>query len=454
MRVQVRKPAPFSFPLMYSFCPGASDRAGLAHPPVTSCEPAKEGTVSNARRFKKRDHRAATGVSGASDPVGGGARRRILWYSNAPWCATGYGTQTAQTITRLQAAGHEVAVHANYGLEGQGTTWRKTQIYPKGLSPYSDDVMVAHYQHWAHGNPHLQPLLMTLFDVWCLKSPTLETVPSIASWVPIDHTPTPPDVLAWCARPNVTAIAMSEFGQKMLHQAGVDALYVPHAVEPVFSPTPKVNGVSGREIMGVPDDAFVVMMNSANKGSQPPRKAFGENLLAFAIFAKTHSDAYLYLHTEQMGFNGVHLPTLVKACGIPADRVIFADQYAVRNGMPQEVLPALYTAADVLLAVSMGEGFGIPVVEAQACGTRAITSNQTAQTELNGHGWLVDCQPYWDTAQKSWFHMPFIQQIVSALEAAYEARVVLHEPSVEFASQYGADLVFDKYWKPVMAVLP
>ena len=411
--------------------------------------------MSNARRFKKRGSGTTTGNRGVSSEIGGGAPgRRILWYSNAPWCATGYGQQTAQAVSRLQASGHEVAIHANYGLEGSGTRWRGTEIYPKGLSPYSDDVMVAHYQHWAHGNQNLSPLLMTLFDVWVFKSQSLESVPSIASWVPVDHTPTPPDVLAWCARPNVTAIAMSKFGQTMLHNAGVDALYVPHGIEPIFKPTPKVNGVSGRELIGVPEDAFVVMMNSANKGSQPPRKAFGENLLAFAIFAKTHPDAYLYLHTEQMGFNGVNLPALVKACGIPEGRVIFADPYAIRHGMPQEVLPALYSAADVLLAVSMGEGFGIPVVEAQACGTRAITSNQTAQTELNGHGWLVDCQPYWDAAQRSWFHIPYVREIVQALEMAYEARETVHEPSVEFARQYDADTVFANFWEPVMAVLP
>ena len=410
--------------------------------------------MSNARRFKKRDRGTSTGSRATAHPVGGSPRRRILWYSNAPWCATGYGTQTAQAVSRLQAVGHEVAVHANWGLEGSGTKWRGTEIYPKGLAPYSDDVMVAHYHHWAHGNPNLSPLLVTLFDVWVLKSPSLDQVPSIASWVPIDHTPTPPDVLRWCAKPNVTAIAMSRFGEKMLHNAGIDAVYVPHGIEPIFKPTQKVNGVSGRELMGVSEDAFVVMMNSANKGSQPPRKAFGENLLAFALFAKTHPDAFLYLHTEQLGFNGVNLPTLLKAAGVPENRVVFADQYAMRHGLPQEVLPALYTAADVLLAVSMGEGFGIPVVEAQACGTRAITSNQTAQTELNGHGWLVDCQPYWDAAQASWFHMPYVREIVAGLEAAYEARTATHEPSVEFASQYDANHVFANFWEPVMAVLP
>ncbi len=160
--------------------------------------------------------------------------RQILFYTNAPWCKTGYGQQAAQLTPRLIQDGHQVAIHANYGLEGTNTVWNGIEIYPKGLAAYSDDVMVAHYQEWAHRRPEANPLLMTLFDVWVFKSKVLDSVPSILSWVPVDHTPTPPDVLAWCAKPNVTTVAMSKFGQKMLFNAGVDAVYAPHGIEPIF----------------------------------------------------------------------------------------------------------------------------------------------------------------------------------------------------------------------------
>lgn len=392
-------------------------------------------------------------VSAANGNSHGRSSKAILWYSNAPWSATGYGQQTAQAIHRLKKENHKVAVATNYGFEGGLTNWQGFPIYPKGVTPYSDDVMAAHYLQWASENPELEPLLITLFDVWVFKSASLDAVPKIVSWVPIDHTPAPPAVINWCKKPNVTTLAMSQFGLKMLHNAGVDALYVPHGIEDVYKYTPNIKGITGRQLMGVPEDAYVVMMNSANKGNSPPRKAFGENLLAFAMFAKNHPDAYLYMHCEQVSPTGVNLSELARACGIPADRIVFADPYAVRNGMPVEVMPALYSAADVLLAVSMGEGFGIPVVEAQACGTRAITSNQTAQLELNGHGWLVDCQPYWDNAQSSWFHTPFISQIVQALEDSYADRQESHSDSIKFASQYNADTVFNNHWKPALAVI-
>jgi glycosyltransferase involved in cell wall biosynthesis len=241
--------------------------------------------------------------------------------------------------------------------------------------------------------------------------------------------------------------------------AGIDHLYVPHAIEPVFKPTESValaNGqkMTGREFMGWEDDKFVVSMVATNKGSQPARKAWAENILAFSIFAKDHPDAVLYLYTEPDGaMSGINLPTLLNAVGISKDRYKVVDQYAYRHGMPQNVMAAMYTASDVLLACSMGEGFGIPVIEAQACGCRVIVSNFTAQPELVGEGWTVEGQPWWDAAQASWFFTPNVPDIVEALKMAYNAPRSRSEQAITHALGYGADKVFDEYWKPAMKEL-
>ena len=381
---------------------------------------------------------------------------RILWYSNAPFVPTGYGTQTAQAVTRLVKEGHEVAIHAMYGLEGVSSNWNGIKMYPRGMAPYSDDVVVAHGMDWSNGNPELPSLLMTLFDVWPLKSKSLEMVANIASWTPIDHAPCPEDVVAWCARPNVKPIAMSRFGEKMLNDADVDCFYIPHGIESVFNPDAKfVNGdkqFTGRQLMGdIPDDKFVVMMNAANKGQSPSRKSFAENLLAFGIFAQDKPDALLYLHTEKDGaMGGVNLTALLHACGIREEQYKIVDQYAYRTGFPQQALASMYAAADVLLSASMGEGFGLAVIEAQACGTRVIVSDFTAQPELVGSGWVVEVQPFWDNAQRSWFCTPQVGSIVDALRHAYEAPSGVDQVAVDFAKAYNADAVWDAHWKPVM----
>ena len=380
---------------------------------------------------------------------------RVLWYSNAPWAGTGYGQQTEQAVQRLIKDGHEVAIHAIYGLEGSTSTWNGIKIYPRGLNSYSDDIVTAHWQEWTQATD-LPKLLFTLFDVWVLKAPNLAMVPNIVSWVPVDHQPCPPEVLAWCEKPNVLPMAMSEFGQRMLEQQGVRSVYVPHAIESVFRPTATLKdaagkSLTGRELMGWDEDKFVVMMTAANKGVYPPRKSFPENFLAFAMFAQRHDDVVLYMHTDESGsMGGIDLKTLAQACGIAPERVKYADPYLYRMGFPKPALAALYSGADVLLAASMGEGFGIPVVEAQACGTPVIVSNFTAQPELVGDGWVAEGQPFWDAAQKSWFLTPSVPSILDALEQAYQRGRGRSQKAVEFAKRYEADRVYESHWKPAL----
>jgi glycosyltransferase involved in cell wall biosynthesis len=404
------------------------------------------------RRAQEKAKRVPAGVDA----------QRILWASNAPFASTGYGVQTAQVVERLKADGHEVAVACNFGLQGSETEWGGVKLYPTGVSPYSDDILHAHSQHWSSGSK-LPSLVVTLFDVWALKNPTIERIPRIAAWAPIDHKPSPPEVSEWLKRPNVMPIAMSKFGAEMMTLDGIQHLYVPHAFDgKVFKPTPSFldaqgRKIRGRDIMQIQDDgAFVVMMNSANKGRTPPRKCWGENLLAFSIFAASRPDAILYLHTDQSAaLGGVDLSRLINACGIRSEQVRFVNQYLYRMNMPQQALASLYSDADVLLTASAGEGFGVPVIEAQACGAPVIVSNWTAQPELVGDGWVVDGQPLWDSFQDSWFFTPNVAQIVEALELAYERgrRVEPSADAVKFAEEYEADRVYAEHWRPAMKTL-
>lgn len=52
--------------------------------------------------------------------------------------------------------------------------------------------------------------------------------------------------------------------------------------------------------------------------------------------------------------------------------------------IPEEDLPPLMAAADVLALVSLWEGFGLPVVEAMACGTAVLTSTTSSLPEVAG----------------------------------------------------------------------
>lgn len=403
---------------------------------------------------------ARGGAAAAPRVPADGDRYRITWVSNAPWAGTGYGTQTAQAIQRLVADGHEVAVAANYGLEGASSFWNGIPVFPRGNEAYSNDVIPAQHHEWWLAHQELKPLIVTLYDVWVFKGPQWDNWP-VLSWVPVDHSPAPADVLAWCRRANVLPLAMARFGQQALANAGIEALYAPHAIDTkgVFKPTatvPDVNGgsLTGHDLMGTTPDQFVVMMNAANKGVYPSRKAFAENLIGFKLFSERHDDAVLYLHTERHGTTqGINLDHLMAAIDLPADKVRVVDQYAYRKPLGQDYLAACYTAADVLLSCSKGEGFGIAVIEAQACGTPVIVSDFTAQPELVGDGWTVTGQPDWDPMQRSWWITPSVPAIADALEQAYQRGKGTSQKAIDFAADYDCDVVFDRYWRPALAAV-
>jgi glycosyltransferase involved in cell wall biosynthesis len=380
--------------------------------------------------------------------------RPIAVLSNAPWTPTGYGEQTQQLVRRLKADGHPIAVFANYGLEGSTMEWEGIPVYPRGIDVYSNDVGPAHAMAWGR-EFGVQPLVITLFDVWVLQGAGWDVMERVASWVPIDHMPCPPAVAGWLSRPNVTPIAMSKFGHDMIRNLDVESLYVPHAIDTsIFSPTERTpEGATGREWMGVPEDAYVVGIVSANKDPRD-RKSFAEMFLATSALMKERDDVWLYLHTEvTSAMNGLDLRALAQACGLPQDRVKWADPYSYRMGIPKETLASLYTGMDVLLQTSRGEGFGIPAIEAQACGTPVIVSNATAQPELAGDGWCVEVQPLWDAAQGAWFFTPLVGGILDALRAAHDRGRGRSQKAVNFAAQYDADAVYASHWKPALEVL-
>lgn len=66
------------------------------------------------------------------------------------------------------------------------------------------------------------------------------------------------------------------------------------------------------------------------------------------------------------------------------------DELGIRNRVhltghvADDILPALYGAAEIFVYPSLYEGFGLPVLEAMACGAPVITSNVSSLPEVAG----------------------------------------------------------------------
>jgi glycosyltransferase involved in cell wall biosynthesis len=373
---------------------------------------------------------------------------RILWFSNSPHVGSGYGTQTKLFLPRITSLGHEVAAVAFYGNEGGIIDWCDIRIYPKGQAagPFGIDTqaLANHARHFK------ADLAISLMDVWCLPPGVAGEIP-FAPWFPIDSEPLPPPVKT-SLQGVLMPLVFSHFGERMMREAGLDYRYVPHGVDTeVYSPQPKRET---REKLGLPTDAFIVGIVAANKGV-PCRKAIKQQIEAFSRLHRKHPDTVLYLHTMAQPGDGENLPELCAQLGLTDGSVMFSDQYLLTLGFGEDQVRDLYSSFDVLTNVSLGEGFGLTILEAQACGTPVIVGDWTSMSELCFSGWLVDkeagAEP-WHTPLASYQFQPRMAAIFEQMEAAYLAtdREERGVQARQHALVYDADRVTDEYWKPVL----
>jgi len=375
---------------------------------------------------------------------------RINWFSNAPWGPSGYSNQTALFVPRIKELGHEMSITAFWGLQGGRLDWHGVPVFSGAFDPHGQDVMGFYAKSWK------ADILLTLYDTWVmnLDGPNMEGIPFVP-WFPVDHEPMPEGVYDRLKRAMV-AIAYSKSGVREAADRGLEVEYVPHGVETeVFKP--KMREISRKQI-GLPQDCFIASIVAMNKGI-PPRKAWPQQLQAFAEFHKKHPDSKLYLHTlmtPEVG--GYNLWDLVQMLGLQ-DAVIVPEQYQYIAGYPTDFIADVYNASDVLMSATMGEGFGIPIIEAQACGTPVILGGWTSMEELLFAGWEIkrdEAVPY-ITQLSATQYIPSPDAILDRLEKAYdmpnEDRLKLREKAREGALQYDADLITKEYWVPALKVV-
>jgi len=360
--------------------------------------------------------------------------------------------QTAQVVHRMIKDGHEVAVAANHGASVMMNCAHGHPIFAEGIIKYSLDAAPDSMNGWIGDQPGFGVIL---FDLWPLLGSEGFRSMKLACWTPIDHDPASPAVIKFLKDGHHHAIAMSEFGAAKLAEAGISKeliSYIPHAIDRSIW---QDKGQDAREQLGVPQHAHLTVINAANRGRVPVRKAFAEMIEGWWAFAKDKKDAHLMIHTEPNGYSdGMNLPRFVGSIGADAQRIRYPHPAHFRNGIPDTALATMYSAADVMLATSMGEGFGIPVIEAQSCGTPAIVSDFSAQPELLGpHGVRISGQHSWDEFQQSFWTIPNIKEITQALHDNYDetsARMIDRKAVAESMKRYDADKVYEERWRPLI----
>tara|TARA_R100001509_G_scaffold165363_1_gene146617 strand:+ start:3154 stop:4551 length:1398 start_codon:yes stop_codon:yes gene_type:complete len=350
---------------------------------------------------------------------------RIMPISDSPDAPTGFGTNTKNVAAILTDAGHKIgyggcqnkAHDTNYKLEWPLGSGKEVSIenlpilYPREekfgeksfdtwVKSFQPDLILTHldvqmFQHIT-ARKDVQGIQISLKKpdgTWFTKKERNEAIEEVvkevmkgqpwklASIFPVDGQPSIPNwehTLKYIDYP----IAMARYGQEVMKadfpQLGKEwhdkVTYIPHGVDTnFFKPKPGLR----------PDEAFTVGCVARNQH----RKNIPRLMRGFAHFVKTNNlkpkDAKLLLHMDWKDFMGWDIEQMAINFDI-LDYMFPPTCGAIDNGegVSEERMVEIYNLMDVFVLPTAGEGFGIPTVEAMACGLPVCVTNYTTGYEL------------------------------------------------------------------------
>ncbi len=252
--------------------------------------------------------------------------------------------------------------------------WEQVAL-PRAIRAYRLDVLhcTANTAPWLTG----VPLILTLHDVLFLtKTSGVNTATLYQRLGNLYRALLVPRLIGRCGKVlTVSAYAGQQIKDELnLPNARIDVLY---------------NGVSNRFNTPIPAGRFAQVRAKYQLperymlflGSADPRKNAKNVLQAFIRYGQTDPDSRLVICGN--------VPPFLKQL-LTADELVFVQQRCRFIGyIHDDDLPALYVMAELFLFPSISEGFGLPILEAMACGTPVITSTLTAMPEVAGEAALL-----------------------------------------------------------------
>lgn len=298
---------------------------------------------------------------------------RILWCGDAV-ASTGFSKCTHTVCDHLHSLGHEVHV---LGLNHFGDP----HIYPYPIYPCRQPFDHGHDGFGVTRLPilidRLRPdVVILLNDPWNIP----EYFRALHAYFGDDDIPCP--ILAWlavdaknqngkCLNELSHIITWTQFAADELIQGGYDKdiSIVPLGVDTsLFYPRDKQESRAKVLPTAIRPDSYIIGVVGRNQ----PRKRLDLTLQYFAEWIHDYNipDAYLYLHVAPTGESGFDIRNLARYYNLQG-RVILSEPH-IGYGESESSLPYLYSSFDLYWTTSQGEGWGLPCLEAMACGVPCL----------------------------------------------------------------------------------
>ncbi len=380
---------------------------------------------------------------------------RIGWHGIGPWHKTGFGVGTDLYTERLRDLGHDVVImvmgdrqrptlnHPDAAAAKATGLWKGMPVIGPGVTEFAMPGPRAVQAAFGGCDPDL---IIVLKDAWVLRPDGYKQYRT-AVWLASDAEPLgTPDRQFFEAAPDVRPVCVSRHTLTCARQAGLTgALHVPFGIDTAqWTPGDRQ---AARDLLGLPQRVFIAGIDAANIG---PRKGWGEQFAAFAAFRARCPGALLLCHTAKTHPEGIDLGQLADATGI-SDAVLFGSH----TNMTAAQMLSWYRALNVLMMGTWGEGFGLPIAQAHACGIPVIGTDCTAITEKipPGTGWLVKGQRLWNWHHQAWWTIPSQAGLTAALGKAYRGQHASAAVIREHATAWDADHVTKTCWVPALEEL-
>jgi len=360
---------------------------------------------------------------------------KFIWLSVHPLAPSGYGTVTRQIVPRLVNEGHEVIIATKHFHTGYHI-WNGVPVI-QGLNVNILNRMVDKGE---------ADYIISLLDNHALTDVPKKWV----SYTPFDTEKLPESIRKWLVHPELI-IGLTRHGQAEIEKAGFECMYAPHGVDTqVYCPNETLR-LEERKVLGW-ENNFIIGAVGVNYPDD--RKNFINLIHAFKKFHERHNEARLFMVSNPIDTDGGdHLVKCIQNLGLN-NLMKWTDPDLYFTGqVTDEMVANRYRGMDVMCLPTRGEGFGLPLIEAQACGVPVITTGASTGPELCATQYLIPVQWHeWQWFNKDWRPNVNADSIFNALEKAYNDtnRVNVGKQGHGFAQFYDWDRVFEDYWKPIL----